>query len=71
MSNLNAAAIGLVVGRHGAAARAVGFEKIAAEKFVAKNSKKFEIGVDGWSNPRLYTPHERGRHAAGGREVRF
>ncbi|CDX14390.1 hypothetical protein MPLB_1410001 [Mesorhizobium sp. ORS 3324] len=61
MSNLNAAAIGLPVDGCGPAAGAVGGRNLAVEKFVAKNSKKFEIGVDGSSGPRLYTPHQRRR----------
>jgi len=61
VSDLNAAAIGLGADGCGAAARAAGYQKIAAAKFVAKNSKKFEIGVDTLSAPRLYTPHQRRR----------
>jgi hypothetical protein len=45
--------------------------KMDAEIFVAKNSKKFEIAVDTLSAPRLYTPQQRGRRAAGDEEVRF
>jgi hypothetical protein len=41
------------------------------KKIVAKNSKKFEIAVDTLKAPRLYTPHQRGRRAAGDEEVRF
>lgn len=73
VSNRNTAAIGLHRGdrtsppcRNGSR-----LAKIGAEKIVAKNSKKFEISVDTLDGPRLYTPHQRGRRAAGDEEVRF
>lgn len=38
---------------------------------VAKNSRKGEKVVDSLEGRRLYTPHQRGRRAAGDEEVRF
>jgi hypothetical protein len=74
MSNLNAAAIGLRGGVrlcYPHAAAEVGYRKSAPQSFVAKNSKKTEIVVDTLNACRLYTPHQRGRRAAGDEEVRF
>ncbi|CCV05209.1 hypothetical protein MESS2_1520001 [Mesorhizobium metallidurans STM 2683] len=77
VSNRNAAAIGstvasgLVIPCYRSCRSGSRLLKIGAEKFVAKNSKKFEIGVDTLDGPRLYTPHQRGRRAAGDEEVRF
>jgi ABC-type nitrate/sulfonate/bicarbonate transport system substrate-binding protein len=70
VSDRNAAAIGLRLGglallSHAAAE--VGYRK----SFVAKNSKKIEMVVDSLAGRRLYTPHQRGRRAAGDEEVRF
>jgi hypothetical protein len=66
----NAAAIGLRLGGrlcYSHAAAEVGYRKF----FVAKNSKKIEMVVDSLDGRRLYTPHQRGRRAAGDEEVRF
>ncbi|MER8828427.1 hypothetical protein NKH73_26470, partial [Mesorhizobium sp. M0938] len=60
----NAAAIGLQRGGglcYSHAAAEVGYRK----SFVAKNSKKIEMVVDSLEGCRLYTPHQRGRRAAG------
>ena len=45
--------------------------RLRSAKAVAKNSKKFRIVVDSLEGRRLYTPHQRGRRAAGDEEVRF
>src|SRR5262245_2355890 len=62
--------IGLLYGHPRLALKPVAWSYAASRRVVAKNSKKFEIGVDSPKCPRLYTPHQRGRRAAGDQRVR-
>ena len=69
------AAIGLAIGwpasRATSSSTVTQRHRKACAAAVAKNSKKFGIVVDSSERPRLYTPHQRGRRAAGDEEVRF